>query len=482
MNNLSQGMIERLEALQERAFSLTDISLEQAIARTKTYHNPGNPKKMEAGNYDPQSQSPEFIYDTSIGWFHRWADATATKYDELPLMQRIWNIIPLCHDAYTQLFECEKIEIPVSTLPFMDLGGYACQFEDGSSAVLLNDGLLGSLPAFFHYLIPILSPQYFERKPDGNFTRRLIDLLLNLTQMHFSQIDDPKAMKLKYPSANDGWYLQHIMSLKLIGAEKYASKPNAIPMSDGQALYYACRGAYIFILAHEFAHIYEQHHTLTQMEDPPIIRDPNIMKSVLKEYRGTFEQYNIDMARLFDPWFGTYQPLEEQADALALQCVIYYIHKNELNEHQAECVMLGLAGLFFMMEITERFLLFNSYNKEGMNKIIQLPWQIRNIAVQGHHPAPLMRLALATMCPPIKDNPAMEEIRAIFYNMDQMFEPLWHAIEPALPDIQDEVDLRGVFGVDRSEIFDGSIKTTHLRTSFLDREDEIEALLRFNRG
>lgn len=476
------SLVARIEGLQERAYALTDTPLEAVLDHVRTCNTSPLPNVPLNANA-VFSAMPEVAFDASEDWYEALCNCAVSKYDRAPFIQRFWNIIPLCHGEFASMNGGRQIPIAVSSLPFYDIGGHACRFDDGTHTVFLNEGLLGSLPYLYGNLMPILNPKLFGQGRPGKNVASVLEAFFHLCRNKTSLLSHPdRGSKLRYPSAYESWYFQQLLMGNIVDkTNKNFPEPRLIPLNQKQAMFLSCRGAFVFVLAHEFAHVYARHHDVLSSPEPPSLRDASQVDEIYNANAATFAAYGVSRSHLTNQAFSVEQPLEEQADALALGCVQSYIARNELDDEKAECVMMGVVGLFFLMELTERLLAYDRFQRAGLDQILKLPLPVRNVLVQGAHPAPLSRLSLASGSIFHGDDPHYAQLRESFDRIAQYYERIWNAIDPVLADVARDVDIRGNFGVDRAGMF-GTARPTHFKPSILQRGDDIEALLKIGRG
>ncbi len=431
------------------------------------------------GNFDPQQLSalkkeyekigregyymivPEYHYETSFDYYKFLHSCNVTKYDNPNFLARFTNLIPLCHDVFTEGNKSNRKNIILTSLPFLNMNGVCAKYNEGTDIVFLNEGLLSIIPKIYRYLLPLCDQELFGSPKGGENLMEIVGLLLSsqfLKSSYNKIITNPDIAE---PSAGEKWYLfamlqKHIEkniksdSSNWQDASMFKGHPSNIPYSSKMGQFYACRGAFTFLLGHEFSHAYNDHCSIKKIDDLNLraddffdLLDGDIKKQLLK-----FE----DLSPL-NRNFCVYQPIEEEADSHGLHCVAKYCADNNLDEQRTICTFAGAISVFIVMEIHEHLTMFHSLGSRGVKEYLDIYPLVRNMLFRGEHPTPITRLTMALNHEQYIDSPMTNILHNMNENIIKVCESISSILLKSSDELEQHLKSSEMLNVDLTSIF-----------------------------
>lgn len=343
---------------------------------------------------------PEYHYDISFENFLYLLSCSVTPFDNPTFLQRFNNLIPLCHDFYTGEVKEDRKNIILTSLPFLDLNGICQNLDDRNCIVFLNQGLLSILPAIFDYLLPIINKELFENKNNSNHVDAIINIIMSsqfFSSSYQSMADQPGIQR---PHAHEKWYFREFLrpGKSFSKADKYSDQskfeghPSNLPYSSKMGKYYALRGAFTFILAHEFSHAYNDHGSIRNVENINL-RGDNFIDSFGVDFKAKLAEWGAIPTP--NDNFNVNQPIEEEADAHGLFCVARYCEHNGLDEVRTTCAHIGAVATYVVMHIWDHLRLIYVLGSQEAKDFLKIDPHVRNIVFGAEHPTAITRLGMA---------------------------------------------------------------------------------------
>lgn len=439
---------------------------------------------------------PEHWYDTSFEFFSQMERPGITKFDNENFLNRFLNIIPLCHNFFTEENLSLKKNIVVTSLPFLNLNGVYLNKDERNHIVFLNEGLLSVIPKIYRHLLPLLEPSLFEGR--GSIEEKfstVIDIISSLFFFKSSYLDSRSSQDIVYSHADEKWLFDQALTDDISENKNKSFKfgkdvfghnhPSDYPLNEEMGRYLACRGAFVFLLGHEFSHIYNDHcqHKNT---DKLNLRDPNYLDILTRKFSRELNKFGGLESNFYN--FCVNQPLEEEADAHGLGCVLKYCSDNNLDDEKSACVLIGAIAVFVVMDIHENLSTIHNFGKNDAKEYLALNPMVRNMVFMGEHPTPISRLELALRHKQFYNNPALE-------HFSEMNEGLVHFCNGLSKEIFNNAQLvesflssSALLDSDLSHIFDGyntlgsadfsSLHIQRIKTNFLKKGDNVIQLFR----
>ncbi|MGH1439771.1 MAG: hypothetical protein ACRBBR_06645 [Cellvibrionaceae bacterium] len=410
---VSDSLRATIEKIQEKSFlalgaNINEIAEKNILNTNKifkeSYGLQGFYKKFKK---QPYIIMPEHIYDTSFESFKFMLSFQVTKYDNNNFLGRFANIVPLCHDFFTDGENNIKKNVVVTTLPFLNMNGICFEEERSTYVVFLNDGLLSTIPIIYRYLLPLCEPAWFTGGTPQNNFENVLETIANLYFFKSSYLDTRSSTKIARPGAYEDWLFgicnrQEVDAIlkKRNGSinkqdtsgQSELKHPSEYPFNDEMGKFLACRGAFVFLLGHEFSHVYNDHCRYKYKEGLDL-REKNFLDQINKKFADEIAKYEGAVSNYEN--FHINQPLEEEADAHGLQCVLKYCADNDLDSQKTTCVLIGAVATFVVMSIHEQFSAINDFGKESATQYLKINPFVRNMFFSGEHPAPITRLEMA---------------------------------------------------------------------------------------
>lgn len=405
---------QMIEDIQRDSFMALDADLDEVLNRVKEAKQ--NPNKKE--RLTPKKEfeifketlhilRPEHHYHSSEDYFKLIKTCGISKYDNPTFLERFVNIAPLCHEFYSDGDVSLKKNIIVTSLPFLNMNGICIKQSNDTDIVFLNEGLLSSIPIIYRYLLPICEPELFGK---GSHDKNLTKVLDIISSCHFfkSSFNDTRSnADITLPNANESWMFKEVLKQQIESSlqdkngqsapkekklSSYNKPPSEYPFNNKLAQFLACRGAFVFLLGHEFCHAYNDHCEQKSMDDLDL-RDPDFLNYITTNFANELSKFK-DVEKDFKN-FHVDQPIEEEADANGLLCVLKYCTDNELDDQRTLSVMIGAISVFIIMEINEHLSLIRTMGKNNAKEYLNVSPIVRNMFFGGEHPAPTTRLEMA---------------------------------------------------------------------------------------
>lgn len=450
-----------IEAIQSKSFvtlgadikKLTRENIEEA---NRIFQDRDLTEKLAFFKEKPYGLIPEHIYSPSPEFFKFMLSIHTTKFDNPTFLGRFANLIPLCHELYTDGDISLRKNIVVTSLPFLNLNGICFEEIENTHIVFLNEGLLSSIPGIYEHLLPLLEPQWFKKgTPEDN----LEEVLGRISGLHFfksSYLDSRKSTKIRKPSAYEHW-IEDIEGHRWLEAhlknEVYVKElrhPSQYPFNANMGMFLACRGAFTFILGHEFSHVYNNH-CQCKNDERMDLRDPAFLNSLRRNFSEEMKKYDG-----LDSNYVNYhinQPLEEEADAHALQCVLKYCNDNNLDDQRSLCVILGAIATFVVMVIHEHFHTIRDFGSANAKQYLSLNPFVRNFFFMGEHPSPITRLEMALKHEQFKDSPIIQQLLIMNDQLVSLCDQITNVISHSATEIEEFMSSSEILRIDPANLF-----------------------------
>jgi len=439
MFQVTEELRREIEAIQYKCILSLGLNPESIIKRNTGEEVIGRKKKrISLKEAYSQLESfylliPEHPYDTSFEFFEFMHRCHVTKYDNPPFLQRFTNIIPLCHEMFIDGDATKRKNIVVTSLPFLNINGVCIKPDADNGVVFLNEGLLSAISTVYRFLLPLCEPSIFEGGQKNNNLNRVLDIITRSCLFNDENNDIRDSEHFKYPHANEKWHFRSMLEKsvredakkinsskdkdKEQGASSFSAPPSSLPFSKQMAHFLGCRGAFVFLLGHEFSHIYNDHLEIKERGDI-ILRNSGQLNSFRKEFKDDLLKY--EGIPIKETNFCIHQPLEEEADAHGLQCVINYCVDNKLDDQRTICVVIGAIATFVVMEIYERVCTIKSLGSKLSNEYFSINPFIRNYLFREEHPSPITRLFMLLQHEQFQNHPWMENLFTLNDGLTQL--------------------------------------------------------------
>lgn len=467
MFHVSDEVRRLAERIQHNAFSRINADPAEVARHNAEHHTPdSSDKELEERHAsmtmaDFYSMMPEHHYDTSLEYFRFCHDCTVTPYDRAPFLARFANIIPLCHELYTSGNPALRRNIVVTSLPFLNLNGVCIRHDETTDVVFLNQGLLSVLPMIYRFLLPLCNPQLFGTGAENNNLNNIFNILTEACFFKDGYNTLKNERDFEYPHADEKWHVMHRLQQQL---ERRSQKPansheatgiehpSTYPFTQKMAHFLACRGAFVYILGHEFSHAYCNHSQYAQAESASL-RNAEILEGLEKEFAAELGQYPEFSAR--NAHFCVHQPIEEEADAHGLLCVFKYCEDNRLDDQRTVCVLTGALAAFLVMEIHECFTTVHALGAGPAQEFLTLNPFVRNMLFREEHPVPITRLSMALNHDTFKDSPGLELLGQFNGELIQVWQALYQSIAANFTEMEKIVRSAEMLDVDMEALFAG---------------------------
>ncbi len=449
--------------------------LSQAEKALKHKNNGGPVSRDDAYAHLYQSLAlnlPEVIFRPEKEFARKILSPELTRFDRISFLQRFVNIESLCHAYFTQALSVEKLPITLSSLPFTQINGVCFHSQAGERVVLLNEALLYSVPRLMEHFLPMaclrtyyddidrfgfLSPdaeklqtaqqgiQALWQKTAGQFYPALVEILNGLL-LPFEMTHASGRSYL--PHANETWSVKEKLKQAIPGAKPQPSSPQKLN-------FLATRGFLTMMLGHEFSHFYRDHHQ-RRMETTNIRSAEECLKSLhmLRDFK---KNPTVPIQLLDKPHYLVSQPTESEADADALQCVLWYIEANKLEGQDLHAVLIGALSPYIWMEIIERVEALHKLGHDGSEKLRTTPAHIKDMMFPREHPHPLNRLyeAVNRTDWPEGTTEYRDLILSIWEDMVLSLDMTWCPHVEVIKNGMREIDFVPRSQMDRTPLFEG---------------------------
>ena len=413
-------------------------------------------EEHELWRANPYFALPEYHYDTSLDYYRFLRTFQITRFDRAPFLQRFTNLIPLCHDFQTNGDSTARKNIIISSLPYMSMNGVCVPVDNNTHTIFMNEGVLTSLRPLYQLLLPLCNPLFFGKsKPDSVMSLfNMISGLYFFKESYAASRDD---LDFTYAHANERWLFRETLKASISkGAEKASTTPvrhpNEYPFNAKMALFLGCRGALVYLLGHEFSHVYQDHCQVVA-DGPFDLRNPEFHNQLLNEHQSLLKKYQDDDDDNAVNYL-LHQPLEEEADAHGIATALRYCEENELDERRATCVMVGAASTFILTHLQEHFEAIHAYGPADAREYIELHPLVRNKLIMGEHPTAISRFDMALRHHQFHNSPTIEALRELSQQVVNICERMSFLIYEHSDDIERHLAQAEHLQVDTSEIFD----------------------------
>lgn len=416
------------------------------------------------------SMFPEHHYDTSFEYFKFFRSCHVTEFDRSPFLQRFANLIQLCHEFYSNGDPELKKNVVVATLPYLNMNGICIKHNADTDVIFLNEGLLSSISSIYKFLLPLCNPDLFGSGAGNENLNNVIEIIIQSCFFKNAYNELKDTQPFGYPHANEKWYFEQKLKnavYKNLQKSEDSQKsdesdmdpilnehPSGFPFNKKMAHFLACRGAFVFLLGHEFSHVYCNHCEYKMMDDLNL-RNPEMMEMLLHKFQSELSQYQDTSIQ--NKSFCVHQPIEEEADAHGFQCVIKYCLDNQLDDQKALCVLTGAVATFIIMEIMECFSVIHGLGFKEAEKFLTLDPILRNILFREEHPTPVTRLYMALQHEQFQDNPITETLLALNHGLTQFCNNLYQVILVNSQGIEKILKSSDLLNIDYDELLNGHL-------------------------
>lgn len=474
---VSQELRQVIENIQRRAILSINVNPEEVLKRNlgenkldisekeslkDQYH------KMKIENF--YSMMPEHHYDTSFEYFKYFRSCHVTGYDRSPFLQRFTNIIPLCHEFFSGGDPALRKNVVVTTLPFLNMNGICIKYNADTDVVFLNEGILSSISAIYKYLLPLCNPHLFGTGNENENLNNLLDIIIQSCFFKNAYNDLKDSQPFGYPHAHETWYFQNALQAAVLknmlnneDSQKssdvanesiFTEHPSRFPLNKKMAHFLSCRGAYVYLLGHEFSHAYCNHCEYKLMDDINL-RDPEMLEMLFYKFQDKFAEYQ--QTSIQNKSFCFYQPIEEEADAHGFQCVIKYCADNQLDDQKALCVLIGAIATFVIMEILEYFSVIYGLGSKEAEKFFTLDPIFRNILFRDEHPTPVTRLFMALQHEQFQNSPIVEILLTLDHDLAHFCNTIRPIILGNSQKVEEILKSSDLLNIDFDELFSGQL-------------------------
>ena len=409
---------------------------------------------------------PEHPYDTSLEYFKYTRLCRVTKFDQPGFLRRFANITSLCHEFYTQANRRPKKNIIVTTLPYLNMNGVCMKYSDDTDVVFINEGLLSVIPKIYKHLLPLFNPQLFGFGTENQNVNKIMDILTQACFFKNSYNDLSEIRDIQYPHAHESWYFDELDRRNL--ANTFSGKtshehdeqnendilvehPSSFPLNKKIAHFLACRGAFIFLLGHEFSHAYNDHCNLRFLDDVDF-RDPEFVDDLFQEFEDEISRFQIDSNDL--RYFFVNQPIEEEADAHGLGCVLKYCYDNKLDDQKSSCVVIGAIATLIIMEMHECLSIIHGIGSKKAEIFFAHDPMLRNLLYREEHPTPITRLNMALRHMDFQNYPGMPALKVMNQGLVKLGNEICSRLLPVAPEIEKFLASADLLSVDFNDLFD----------------------------
>lgn len=470
MFHISQELHQAIENIQRKAFISLGANPEKiAIRNAKKNKLDFLEKENWEEHYAEMSIKdfymlmPEHPYDTSLEYFKYTRLCRVTKFDQPGFLRRFANITSLCHEFYTQENRRPKKNIIVTTLPYLNMNGVCLKYSDDADVVFINEGLLSIIPKIYKHLLPLFNSQLFGVGEENQNINRIMDILTQVCYFKNSYNDLSEIREIQYPHAHESWYFDELDRRNLFSGKAsheydeqiekniLVEHPSSFPLDKKIAHFLACRGAFIFLIGHEFSHAYNDHCNL-RFSDDVNFRDPEFVDHLFQEFEDEISRLQVDSIDLRD--FCVNQPIEEEADAHGLGCVLKYCYDNKLDDQKSSCVVIGAIATLIVMEMYECLSVIHEIGTKKAEIFFAHDPILRNILFREEHPTPITRLDMALRHVDFQNYPAIQALKVINQGLVKLNNEICSRLLLNAPEIERFLASADMLSVDFNDLFD----------------------------
>ena len=387
-----------------------------------------------------------------------------TRYDRAPFLHRFINLRALCQDFFVNEIGLKELDISLFSLPLSQVNGVSVLLDNNQRVVFLNEGLLFFAPQMLLAFkdVAALKNKYdlLERDPakHSDIETQLNTLLNNQLAYFFEQTliaIGGQYSPIELLEMDSNWHRHAFENWKFAETLRKQLKGHDYQeVSETKQAFWATRGFYLLITAHEYSHFYRQHHSAR--DEDIKIKPLNEARKDLHEVRAYFRNPIMPMELVRSEHYSTIQPTETEADADALRCVKKYCQDNQLNEQDTQMVVLGALSAFAIMEYIERIALTVNGGPQHCETVRIMPYVARNIMSGSEHPCPLSRPYLAMETEYWKNDASSfkENVQKLWKDMEFTVDWMWSIFSPQIHQslVSSNMEIRSL--QNRSELFD----------------------------
>ena len=458
MFHVTKELAQKIETIQIRSILSMGVTPKEWLKNNtvpKYWQDEFNPQKLSLeemysslGNF--YALMPEFHYDTTFDYFKFLSSCGVTDYDNYGFLQRFSNLINLCHDVFTDGNKELRKNIIVTSLPFFNLNGF-CSKQGDTNIIFLNQGLLSIIPHLYRFLLPFYSEEIFGEGKKGTNLDNAIGLIFEAYLFSDGYHNLRNNSSIMEPNGNEKWYFKDSLKRHILDSKSklFKEHPSEFTFNVEKAQFLACRGAFLFILGHEFSHAYNNHCDLVLSEGLNL-RDQQMLDICRNNFDEELSQYQ-DLVQKNKNNFCVHQPIEEEADAHAFHCVFKYCKDNNLDDKRTDCVLLGAAFVFLIMELHRRFATVNELGWRNAEVYFSHNPFLMNILFAEEHPFPLTRIVM--LMRGFKNEYGVALFSKLDDKLSQVFELIWNHISSNLDKIEKHLRTSNILNIDMNEIF-----------------------------
>lgn len=489
-NHVSSPVSQQIEEIQKRA--LESIGYDWLELRSQIREEDqeiagsvfdGN--DLEAAHAAISVVIPEMLYGSKASVVQRFTAPDCGLLDRKTFLSRFFNLDELCHNHFQTKYKTNRQDIRIASLPFAQINGVCAEMAERKFVTFLNEGLLYVGPELLADLLPLygLSGAIDELKASGSDDAQaiantilaslmekhvapMIDLIVGVLAGKVHPIDMRKAGKRYRPHANESWKAKELLrekvlqdikvsigqseEVKLTQFDRLGIRP-ARSKGEQRRHFLAARGFFLFVLAHEFAHVYCDHLRVRQTKRQ--LRSPTELTQALAQLYAEIGETGLTAEMLAEGPFGIDQPIESEADAEGLMCVLAYCEDNELDSESIDTVLQGALSAFILMELSNRISMLSAQPFEVVEGLREFSFDVQNIAMGSEHPTPMSRIHAALA----RDNWASHAFRSrvldTWSSMEASFEMIWVGIGQQISDFIQRENFKPDYLHDRAPLF-----------------------------
>lgn len=421
-------LISIVEKIQERSFKWLDEDIDDVL---KFNDGKNSSDKKSSGLSQEQitgsleSVFPEKLFLDNEKLEKDFFQGGFTQYDNKNFIARFANTKEYLHTFFSDVCEVERLNIEITSLPFLPLNGVCSKIND-KYLIFLNQGILAVLPALYRELLPSMNPIYFG-DPQPGYLARLLDIY---TYVYMSgRSSSTFGGKIKYYSLGETWYFAEFLRENIASNIEIDDfpPPHQIPLTMSSARYYANKGATVFILAHEFAHAYRAHVDTRQNVETLRSKEELISAwNMLNDHGLSITQIETILKQ--NKGYLVHQPQEIEADVFAILATIQFCEEIELSPEATECLLLGAVSIFVVLEIYDRLILMTQFGASATCSELERGSEFRNVFHCCEHPIAISRPELIANSPIVSnlnEHPYIQELKNLATNLEGFTNHIW---------------------------------------------------------
>lgn len=469
----SIDIVRFAEVMQERVFSAEGHDPETVLSIVQ-YMNDPPIKHKEGGETLTLDQkmvmsTNEHAYRSDEEAEIYFKDPRLTKYDKISLMQRLVNLRFLCEAKFKAPNPPSSLHI--TTLPISILNAVCCTVDKDNTVLFFNEGILYAAPALiktFNAIPTDIALEIVEKgqvslSPDAEKSYR--NHVFNFIQTLLTYMSDqmsPTTMqygpgKPFLPSAFETWkfqkYLKRSILNKSAGRDAFFEIYRG-PLDSKARNFYTARGFFLFLFAHEYSH-FAHGHNLTKANGAELF-PPEYFEENFNELRAVRpENANVKVPEYAKECFMKLQPLEQQADADALDAVITYCDDHSLSEEQRQCMFSGVSLFFLLSEIVEQVMTFHQHGLHELQRQTALSPIERNLLFAREHPCAVSRIFLSVENAALLKAEEKDAVTEVMWTTLAKGEAIWKPASAQILQVVDSSQFRisPMLTLDLGEVF-----------------------------